>query len=550
MLSELMGAMSFRIVCRSVLYLAFVVASGVLRAGAQAATAHTDEVSQRLPQVQSAGEGPAKTYTIRVEIHEVIVEVVALGPHDVPVSNLKKDEFQVFEVGKSPKRLLRNIVAFRVVDPAMEEDIVSTASGGFVVKASVGCAMSFTRHYRIAFNPSPRGWTGGKHEIVVTTSRPHVTLSYDPEYYVGITGVQAKPKLRDEKAAEAALREAACGGRPEVPPSIALNAHLIRMSDNDPLRISMVVQPDSLPFISMANGTRRVKLDYGACTFDATGKALTFVQKPVERQLSAEEYSQAVATGLPNLIELPRASGTGMVRFVVLDRATGNMGSTDVVTTGPPIATSHAGASSGLPLVLQAEKAREKEATARELSSTKADIAKMLRSEGPGTFGSIVPSAGAMCGDVYELKDGTARLPDYWNHLETGEPVGAVYTDSLKVPYEMPEGIPGLTSRMDWFGIDYHGKFWVQAAGKYRFQIFSDDGAELSIDDNLVAEDDGVHSLEKAKGSIDLTHGIHTIHVPYFQTTVHVGLILLVQPPGEEWKVFDVRKFSLPTEVE
>ena len=542
-----LASTSFNWASGRLLCLALVTAARQIDARAQSPASPGSEASQRQPQVETSGDGPAKAYTIRVASHEVIVEVVALGPHNVPVSDLKKDEFQVYEVGKAPRRLPRNIVAFRAVDPAMEEDAGSRASGGFVVKASAGCAMSFTRHYRIAFNPTPRGWTGGEHEIAVTTSRAHVTLAYDPEYYVGISGAQAKPKLRDDKAADGALREAACGGRPEVPWSIALNAHLIRTADTDPLRISVVVQPSSLPFLSLSNGTRKVALDYGACTFDAGGKALTFVKKPMERVLNANDYAQVMATGFPNLVELPRAAGTAMVRFVVLDRATGNLGSADVVTIAPPTTQSGAGAASGLPPVLQAEQAREKEAAARELSSTKADIAKLLRGEAPGTFGSIVPSAGAMCGDVYELKDGTARLPDYWNHLETGEPVGAVYTDSLKVPYEMPGGMPELTSRVDWFGIDYHGKFWVPAAGKYRFSIFSDDGAELSIDDNLVAEDDGVHSLEKANGSIDLTRGTHTIHVPYFQTTVHVGLILLVQPPGEDWRVFNVRTFNPPT---
>ncbi|HZL28140.1 MAG TPA: PA14 domain-containing protein [Acidobacteriaceae bacterium] len=496
--------------------------------------------------MESTGQGPAKTYTIHVAIHEVIVEVVALGPHNVPVSDLKKDEFQVFEVGKAPKRLFRNIVAFRAVDPAMEEDAGSTASGGFVVKASAGCAMSFTRHYRLAFKPTSRGRTGGKHEIVVTTSHPHVTLAYDPEYYVGISSALVKPKLRDNKAAGDALREAACGGRPEVPSSIALNAHLIRTADSDPLRISVVVQPDSLPFLSMSNGSRKVALDYGACTFDAGGKALTFVKKPVERVLSADDYAQVMATGFPNLVELPRANGTAMVRFVVLDRETGNLGSADVVTTLPPDKKARTSVGSGLASVMQGKDDRQTEGDALEVLTKKADIAKMLSGENPGTFGSIVPSAGAMCGDVYELKNGTSRLPDYWNHLETGEPVGAVYTDSLKVPYQMPEGIPGLTSRREWFGIDYHGKFWIQTTGKYHFQMFSDDGAEMYIDDELVIDDDGVHSLEKATGSIELTAGMHTIHVPYFQQEVHAGLILIVQPPDEEWRVFDVRKFSPP----
>ncbi|HEV2618383.1 MAG TPA: hypothetical protein VGU23_00425, partial [Acidobacteriaceae bacterium] len=51
-----------------------------------------------------------------------------------------------------------------------------------------------------------------------------------------------------------------------------------------------------------------------------------------------------------------------------------------------------------------------------------------------------------------------------------------------------------------------------------------------------------------AGGSVQLAAGMHTIHVPYFQQTVHAGLILTVQPPGEEWRVFDVRRFSPPAE--
>jgi hypothetical protein len=76
--------------------------------------------------------------------------------------------------------------------------------------------------------------------------------------------------------------------------------------------------------------------------------------------------------------------------------------------------------------------------------------------------------------------------------------------------------------------------------------VLSDDGAAVYLDDKLVVDDDGAHTLQKAKGAINLTRGTHTIHVPYFQPTVHVGLILIVQPPGEAWSVFDVRNFSPP----
>jgi hypothetical protein len=551
MIGESVKFASLRLACRWVVCAVVVMSAGRMRAAAQAGAGA--EPGQIVPQVEVA-EGLAKTYTMRVQSHEVIVDVVALGAHHQPVSDLKQDEFRVFEVGKVPTRLLRRIVAFRAVDPTLEEETGVAASGGFQVKLGGGCAMSFTRHYRLAFNPTPHGWMGGKHELVVSTSRPHVTLAYAPEYYVGLSGVHAKPKLRNDKAADSALADAACG-RSTVPASIALNARLIRTADTDPLRISVVVQPDSLPFTAMSNGAQRVRLDYGACTFDAEGKPLSFAHTSAERVLSAEDYAHVMGSGFPNVVNVPRSPKTAMVRFVVMDRETGNMGSADVIPLAPPIEGRRADSLSGLTPMQQAKKAEEEarqkvSATADVLNMRKVDIAKMLGGEAAGTFGSIVASPGAMCGDVYELKDGTARLPDYWNHLETGEPVGAVYTDSLKVPYEMPEGIPGLTSRTEWFGIDYHGNFWIQTAGKYQFQMFSDDGAELDIDDKLVAEDDGVHSLEKAKGSVDLAVGMHTIHVPYFQQTVHVGLILIVQPPGEAYRVFDVRKFSPPAGAE
>ncbi len=79
--------------------------------------------------------------------------------------------------------------------------------------------------------------------------------------------------------------------------------------------------------------------------------------------------------------------------------------------------------------------------------------------------------------------------------------------------------------------------------------MFSDDGAEVYIDDQRVVAIDGVHTLKMAQGSIKLKSGLHTIHVPYFQQLKHAGLILAVEPPGEELRLFDVRKFSAPVEV-
>ncbi len=394
--------------------------------------------------------------------------------------------------------------------------------------------MSATFHYELAYQPSPDGWTSGYHEVLVTTSRPHVRLSFHRRYYVGTIGVPARPKLRSNAEVDDELKQAACR-HPATPPSIALNARLIQTASTDPLRYSLVVQPDSLAFTSISDEARRVQLDYGVCTFDRGGNPLRFWHTSAERVLSSEEYTQILAGGFSNLVDMPRSADPALVRFVVLDRETGNLGSIDVATA--PLAPVD------LPEVLKAPK--EWEAKQSEADRTR------LLSGTHGSFGSILPKPNSLCGDVYELPKGTRMLPsDAWNYGNNIDAIGALYTYSLNVPYQfLTGGLPGVTSRPEWFGIDYHGEFWIGAPGEYHFKLSSDDGAELFIDDRLLINNDGVHSPVTGERSVNLSAGRHTIHVPYFQETQHVALILQVSPPGEDFKVFDVRDFGPPAEA-
>src|SRR6476646_4049145 len=78
------------------------------------------------------------------------------------------------------------------------------------------------------------------------------------------------------------------------------------------------------------------------------------------------------------------------------------------------------------------------------------------------TFGTTVFSSTGFRGDSYFLKPGTAKLPRF----ERGKPVGSVYTNVLQVPArDFHEGFPGVTDRIEWFVIDYNGRFWIQQAG-------------------------------------------------------------------------------------
>lgn len=159
------------------------------------------------------------------------------------------------------------------------------------------------------------------------------------------------------------------------------------------------------------------------------------------------------------------------------------------------------------------------------------------------SFGLPIPKAGALCGDVYEMTPSTAFLPDYWDL----EPVGAVYTESLNVPNQSVMntiGIPGVTNHTLYFGIDYWGTIWLKDAGEYAFELTSDDGSQLYIDDQKIIDNDGNHGATTQAGSVQLSAGEHAIHLPYFQWGPgNAALVLRVKPPGGVFKPFDMRDF-------
>ena len=436
----------------------------------------------------------------------------------IPSTISKASELEVFEVAKHAPKLSRIISAFHVVDPEAAASSDDQSSGGFRVTQGGGCATSTTFHYEIAYQPGPDGWTSGYHEVLITTSRPHVTLSFRHRYYVGTTSAPASPRPPNTQEMEAALREAACY-HPATPPSITLAAKLVPTGIAGATRYALVIQADSLAFIALSEEARRVQLDYGVCTFDAAGMPLKYMHTSVERVLTALEYERALVQGVPNLLEIPGSGSPLMARFVVRDRGTGNLGAIDVVRPQSP----------------------EEE--------VKKDHAKVPLGSIRG-FGSVVPSTGSFCGDVYELSNITAGVPNFWDLY----PIGSLYTDALNVPDQIityTDGIPGVTSRSEWFGIDYHGEFWIKTPGEYLFRLSSDDGARLIIDDQQIIDVDGIHPVTKREGRITLSAGKHTIHVPYFQgPPTSLALILQVEPPDGDYRVFDLRDFSSAPKAE
>jgi len=163
-------------------------------------------------------------------------------------------------------------------------------------------------------------------------------------------------------------------------------------------------------------------------------------------------------------------------------------------------------------------------------------------------FGSDVPIPFAFHGKVYYLPEGTTHMPVF----TTMKPIGDVYATTLNVPtQDYEEGFPGVRSRVEFFGIDYDGYFWITEPGEYRFSLASDDGSLLFIDDRVIVNNDGEHFTQEMRGKMMLSRGSHHIRVEYFQSVRYaVALILQIAPPDEPFRLFDMRDYRRPLEVD
>jgi hypothetical protein len=163
------------------------------------------------------------------------------------------------------------------------------------------------------------------------------------------------------------------------------------------------------------------------------------------------------------------------------------------------------------------------------------------------TFGTTTVIPGGLTGEIYALPEGARSLPNF----KKLEPLGKIYTRKLWVPpRDFSEGFPGVTDRIEWFAIDFNGRFYVADPGTYWFSIRSDDGSKLYIDNKQVINADGVGWLS-GEGSVKLATGVHQIRVSYFQgPRYHLYLMLSVKGPNaKSFRVFDTDEFRPPSDL-
>ncbi len=86
--------------------------------------------------------------------------------------------------------------------------------------------------------------------------------------------------------------------------------------------------------------------------------------------------------------------------------------------------------------------------------------------------------------------------------------------------------------RDDRWALRFQGFVKAPKAGPYRFFVRSDDGSRLWIGDELVVDNDGLHSSRELHGVIALEAGWHAIRVDMFERTGGAELVVSWETPG------------------
>lgn len=110
--------------------------------------------------------------------------------------------------------------------------------------------------------------------------------------------------------------------------------------------------------------------------------------------------------------------------------------------------------------------------------------------------------------------------------IETAPLKGTYTTDGVEIPREAVGNI----------GLVLTGYISVPQDGIYTFRLYSNDGAQLSVDGNVVADNDGMHDAVEITCQHAMQRGLHPISVRFFD---HNG-------PGLQLRVFDKHAKEMP----
>lgn len=104
----------------------------------------------------------------------------------------------------------------------------------------------------------------------------------------------------------------------------------------------------------------------------------------------------------------------------------------------------------------------------------------------------------------------------------------------------------------DYFNFLFDGYVFVTTQGSYQFRTGSDDGSRLAINENVVVENDGVHTFKKVESTpINLTAGAQRFTLWFFDYVQSDSVMVEYKGPdtNNEWKDIPADAFKSSEEV-
>jgi hypothetical protein len=96
------------------------------------------------------------------------------------------------------------------------------------------------------------------------------------------------------------------------------------------------------------------------------------------------------------------------------------------------------------------------------------------------------------------------------------------------------EGFPGVADLFEWFSLDTRFIVKVPQDGVYTFKLIADDGAKLYIANQMIIDNDGLHSVLEKTGTVELKAGDANFQVSYFQgPRFEIALELMWKGPND-----------------
>jgi VWFA-related protein len=188
-------------------------------------------------------------------------------------------------------------------------------------------------YYTLAYTPDKIDPESAFHRIEVKTNQPNVKLAYRRGYYS--TGTKAvKPEV-----GVAALRGAL---QPGMPPAtmVFFTAQVLPPDDkHKDVRITYIVNPNSVTFEDVPENKKRIVLDCIAIAYDKEGKEVGHAADSLDGSIQASAYETVMSHGIPAKQDLTLKPGVYNLRLGVMDRVSQQIGTLDVPLIIPDLAT-------------------------------------------------------------------------------------------------------------------------------------------------------------------------------------------------------------------